>query len=480
MKVLSAMLLAALSGVAAAQPGATPPAQPAPLSPPPAGSSTTPATPTAPDPTRPTTSSGAEILTLPRAIEIAIQQQPSLRQTRAAVEAALGRIDQAKVARNPTLSLSATAALSSGTKFDPKNNFSEGNFFTSVESGQLMASSSWRIYDFGVTGNNIHAAELTADATAATLGTTTLDTRTNVEVAFLEAVARRKLVLVAETTVKSEDGHLDQAKRFVAAGAKDPIEVAMAQANFANAKSALAQAQSNEAISLANLRSAIGWLSPERSPVVSADWPEPADADPGSLTDLVTTARKQRPELAQLELQIQAADATLSSARDERLPVLSASGSILWAPHTGNDRPDPSWTVGLNLSWALYDGGRAAADSRVARANVASAAAQRDTLLVTLTSALDSARSQIIANRENVRASTEAVSAARSELQLAEARYKQGLGSQIELTDAQTAVTTAEGNLVTAEWQLATAWAQLHRAAAVDITKVEPTQKQAN
>ena len=60
-------------------------------------------------------------------------------------------------------------------------------------------------------------------------------------------------------------------------------------------------------------------------------------------------------------------------------------------------------------------------------------------------------------------ASNEAVTAARAQLQLAEARYAQGLGSQIELADAQTAVTTAEGNLVQAQWQLAEAWATLHR-----------------
>ncbi|HET9624189.1 MAG TPA: TolC family protein [Kofleriaceae bacterium] len=472
MKVLSAILLTALSGVAAAQPGAQP-AQP--LAPPPTGSSATPATPSAPDPNRPTTSSGAEILTLQRAVEIAIQQQPTLRQSRADLEAARGRIDLAKVARNPVLALSAQAGTQSGQTFD-KNEIPAGNFNTHIEFANLRAQANWTIYDFGQTSANIRAAELNAEATAATVGTTTLDIRTNVEVTFLEAVARRKLVLVAETTVKSEDGHLDQAKRFVAAGAKDPIEVAQAQSRFANARSALAQAQSNEAIALANLRSAIGWLSPERAPVVSADWPTPSDADPDALDQLVTTARKQRPELAQLDLQIQAADATLDAAHAERRPTLSAAGDILWTPRTGNTEPDPSWAASLTLSWNLWDGGRAAADSRIANANLASAAAQRDGLLVTLTSQIDSARSQIVANRENVRASTEAVAAARSELQLAEARYAQGLGSQIELTDAQTAVTTAEGNLVTAEWQLATAWAQLHRAVAIDISKVESTR----
>jgi outer membrane protein TolC len=56
--------------------------------------------------------------------------------------------------------------------------------------------------------------------------------------------------------------------------------------------------------------------------------------------------------------------------------------------------------------------------------------------------------------------------AAQAQLKLSEARYAQGLGSQIELADSMTAVTTAAGNLVSAEYQLAVAWATLERALA--------------
>ncbi|HEY0194288.1 MAG TPA: TolC family protein, partial [Kofleriaceae bacterium] len=445
MKVLSVMLLAALSGVAAAQPGAQPtqPATPArgtpaaPLAPPSnTGSTATPATPTAPDPSRPTTSAGGEVLSLDRALQIAMQQQPTLREARAQVLAAEGRIDLAKVARNPAINVAASGTIGS-TGVRPCDELSPngatcGGFFHSAEGLNLSANASWRIYDFGQTSANIRAAELTADATAAAVNTNVLDVRTNVETTYLEAVARRRLVEVAEATVKSEDGHLDQARRFVAAGAKDPIEVAQAQARDANAKSALAQAQSNEAISLANLRSAIGWVNPERSPTVSPNWPSPSDAEPPALGALVETARKLRPEIIQLDKQLGAADAGLTAARAERRPVLSANADMLWAPGNDDWSPQPSWAATLQLSWALFDGGRSAADQKIALANIANAAAQRDGLLVTLTSQIDSARSQIVANRENVRASTEAVSAARAQLQLAEARYAQGLGSQIE------------------------------------------------
>lgn len=434
MKSFSVMFLAALTGVAAAQPAAQPAAPPA---------------------------RAPEVLTLERAIEIAMRQQPSLRQSKAQVEAARGRVDLARVPLKPTLSVDGS--LATGSTVTP----GEGpDFFSHAESTGLGAQVQWRIYDFGLTAANVRAAELSAEATASTVATTTLDIRTSVEVAYLESVARRRVVRVAEATVQSEDAHLDQARRFVAAQAKDPIEVAQAQARYANAKSALAQALSNEAIALANLRSAIGWVDPETSPIVATEWPTPAETEPASLVALVATARKFRPEIVQLDKQIAAAEANLDAARAERRPVLSASASTQWSPGTGDWSPEPSWNAGLFLSWQLFDGGRSAADARIASANVASAVASRDSLLVSLTSELDSARAQIVANRENVRASTEAVAAARAQLQLADARYTQGLGSQIELADAQTAVTTAEGNLVQAEFQLASAWAQLHRATA--------------
>jgi outer membrane protein len=398
-----------------------------------------------------------QTLTLPRAIEIAKQQQPSIRVNRANIESSLARVDQARVAQRPQVSLSATVAASSS---QPPT----GGFFDPQLRTGLGANANWRIFDFGQTRANIRAAEASAQAVAATVGTTTLDIESSVSIAFLEAIARQRLIAVFEATVKSEELHLDQARRFVAAQAKDPIEVVQAQARAANARSSLAQAQSSAAVALANLRSAIGWVDPQVTFVVDQSWPSVPTEDPAGLVALVETARKRRPEIAQLDLQIVAAEASVTAARAQRRPVLSAQANTGYDPGSGSWDAEPTWNAGLTLSWDLYDGGRSAADVRAARAGVAGAIAQRDQLLVSLNSQLDAARAQIISNRANVTASTEAVEAARAQLKLADARYAQGLGSQIELADAQTAVTTAEGNLITAEWQLADAWAQLRRA----------------
>jgi len=411
----------------------------------------------------------AETLTMDQAVQIALQQQPSVRQARAQVAVANARVDQVKTNLRPQVTLSAGVDAAGGA----------GSNVANVRGGlSVGASASWKITDFGYTRAQVRAAELDAEATAATTQTNVLDVRTDVEQTYLEAVARARLVTVAETTVKSEEQHLDQARRFVAAQAKDPIEVVQAQARAANAKASLAQARSSAAIALANLRSAIGWVDPNKTVGVSESWPTaPRNEAPPALPALVDSARKSRPEIVQLDRQVAAADATIDVAQLSRRPVLSADARTSWSPGgsyaedpatrsfaTDWDLSHPQWSVGLNLSWQIFDGGRQAADIEIATAQRESALAQRDALLLSLTTQLEAARAQIEANRASIAASTEAVDAARAQLKLAEARYAQGLGSQIELADAQTAVTTAEGNLIQAEWQLATAWASLRRA----------------
>ncbi len=449
MKTIASIILASslLASAAHAQPGAA--AKPAaPASAP---------TPPTPAPTTMAPVATAARLSLADALARARQQHPDIRSTQASIAAAHARVELANVATKPTAT--AAASLATGSK-----NGVNGGFFEPALSTGISAQASWRIYDFGQTRANIRAAEASAAASDAALPTTMLDITSTVTAAYLDAVARARLVASAEATVLSEEAHLDQARRFVAAQAKDPIEVVQAQARAANARSALAQAQSDAAVALANLRAAIGAVDVTDDFSVDTAWPTlPTDAPP-TLATLVASARQHRPEIVQLDRQIAASNASLNAARAERRPVLNAQAQTQWNPGSSDWSPQPSWSAGLTLSWQFLDGGRAAADISVANANVASAMAQRDGLLISLQVQLESARAQIVAATVNVTASTEAVTAAQAQLKLANARYTAGLGSQIELADAQTAVTKAEGNLINAQWQLARAWTQLQRA----------------
>src|SRR4029078_11795114 len=97
------------------------------------------------------------------------RQQPSLRLSRAQLEAALGRADLARVGRNPTIVLEGSVGTSSGQKVPVGMGMGSGSgsgdgtgsgnngerlgpdFFSHQESTGLSATASWRIYDFGQT-----------------------------------------------------------------------------------------------------------------------------------------------------------------------------------------------------------------------------------------------------------------------------------------------------------------------------------------
>ena len=231
----------------------------------------------------------------------------------------------------------------------------------------------WTIYDFGLTHANVNAARREHGRVGRRRShSTALDVRLAVENAYLQAVAYRRLVIVAQTTVKSELGHVDQAKRFVAAQAKDPIEVAQAEATLANAQSAeaLGREQRGRRAREPALRDRLarsgapagrsirtGRHRRRERPATSASTSRPrASIGPTSSRSRRTSSRRRRAPTA---------------AHAERRPTLGASGiDRLYARDRKLEPAADRGRAGLTLSWALWDGGQAAPPTcSVANAN---------------------------------------------------------------------------------------------------------------
>ena len=171
--------------------------------------------------------------------------------------------------------------------------------------------------------------------------------------------------------------------------------------------------RATQAIALANLRAAIGWLDPtrdagRRSELAGAARPATRRSSPRSSRPRASTA----PRSSQLDKQIVAAEASIDAAHAERRPVLSATAQHRSGRprHRATGTPQPAGAPASRCRGSCTTAAAAAADvaGRATRTSRV-ALAQRDALLVTLTSQLDSARAQIVANRANVAASTEAV-----------------------------------------------------------------------
>ncbi|HET9554949.1 MAG TPA: TolC family protein [Anaeromyxobacteraceae bacterium] len=400
------------------------------------------------DPAAAAPAAGAEPLTLERAVEIALAHQPQRAAARARTRAARARVGQAAAGLLPQAS--ATAGL--GRSHAPEPVGTANSVSLGLQASQLL-------FDFGQTWNRTGAASASADAATQDERTTLQSAVLAVRAAWFNAGAARDLVEVARETLANREAHLAQVKGFVEVGTRPEIDLAQARADRASAVVQLIGAENDLATARAQLDQAMGLDAPSDAPLSAEPYPA-VPGEEGTVEELLAEALRARPEVASLERQRAAQQATLRSVEGQYGPTLAASGKVGEAG-TAVDDLSRSWSYGLTLTWPLFEGGRTRAQVEEARATLDGFDAQETTLRQQIRLELTQARLAVRAARASLEATGELVSSARERLRLAEGRYQSGLGSGIELNDAQVALTTAEAQEVKARFTLASARAQL-------------------
>jgi outer membrane protein len=128
------------------------------------------------------------------------------------------------------------------------------------------------------------------------------------------------------------------------------------------------------------------------------------------------------------------------------------------------DETRRSWSAGVGLTWTLLEGGLTAARVREARAALDQLDAEDEAFQQGIRLELEQARLAVRSARASLEASGEVVLNARERLRLADARYRAGLGSGLELSDAQVALNNAAAQEVKARFALGSARASLAKA----------------
>jgi len=269
-------------------------------------------------------------------------------------------------------------------------------------------------------------------------------------------------VVVAQEAADNFGKHLEQIQGFVEVGTRPEIDLAQARADLANARSQLIDAQNNYLIAKAQLNQAMGVIGPTDYEVADESL-APVSGEESPLDALSNEAMKGRPELVALDEQIRAQLQTVSAIKGAYGPTLDATAG---ATQGGTRIDDLGWnlSVGVTLTWQIYQGGFTTAQVHEAEATAGQLAAQLDLLRQQVRFDVEQASLAVRAAKAVIEADRETVVNARDRLRLAEGRYETGVGSAIELGDAQVALTTAEAQTVQAENRLSTARAQLLRA----------------
>jgi TolC family type I secretion outer membrane protein len=405
-------------------------------------------------------------LTLNRAIVIALQENPAVKQSRETVAATRYNIGVARAAYLPQVNFLAnyyygnafpgSSRSSSGGSAGSIGGLGVTNFYLyQFQANQLL-------YDFGKTPGIIQESRATFGQTqqdyASTRQQVVLDART----AYFGYLAAQRAQKVQEETVKQNQDLLKQAQGFYRVGLKAKIDVTKAEANLYQAEANLIQAKNNVKLAQVTLMTALGlktWPFSQVEDVLEVTTP------PRGLEELKAQALERRPEIIKNRHLQEYNEAAIKVASAGYFPTLSSVAAYGWQSFDQPFATLPSnWYVGAAMTFPLFEGFSTAYAVSQNKAQMRASLENYEVLRQNVTKEVNQAYLNVNSGWELIRATKKALEAARENLRLAWGRYQAGVGTIIEFTDAQVQFSQADLNFVQALYNYRVYEAQLDKA----------------
>ena len=412
-----------------------------------------------------------ESLNLKRCIEIALKKQPVIAAAVGNVDVNTSLVGQAKSNYYPQINWS-----SSYNRVLPASN---RNFVSSTgttgSSGGVISSSgasgsfdeystgfglNQLIYDFGKTPSQVKIQNLNLDSSRSDLENTTDQTILTVKQAYYGVVQAKYNVLVAKDTVKQTSQHLDQAKGFYEVGTHPKFDVIKAEVDLSNAKLNLIRNENASKISIVSLNNAMG--IPD-APEYSIDENMSFARYEITLEDALTKAYQNRPDLKSIVSKREAAGRSIELARTGYYPVLTGSASYSWSGEQISSL-DHGWDVGAALTFPLFNGFLTKYQVEEAKANLNILRANEESLKQTIFQDVQQAYLTLRAAEEAIPTAKLGVEQSQENLDIANGRYKAGVGNPIEVTDAEVGLANSRTSYIQALYADKVAQAALEKA----------------
>ncbi len=325
------------------------------------------------------------------------------------------------------------------------------------------------IYDFGKTTGAIGVGKSNLKATDAQLQRQVQDVIFQVKVAYYNVLEKRRLIDVANESVKSFKQHLDRAQLYFKAGVRTKIDVINAEVELSNANMSLLRAQYSLKTAKVALEQVLG-IKPNHGRYALNNDKVQLDnifdtmpPVPDTLDNLIKNAMVQRPDIIQMQNLIKAAKANFKRIKGDYWPSIKAE-----AKYNDYDTDlslyKDSWEVGLAATWDLFSGLHTKGAVMEAHGRLLENQAQLQDLQLAVVREVTESYLRTDENRESVQIALQTLELAKENVLLAEKRYKSGANDVIEFNDAQLSLTRTRNELVVTYYGYLTALAGVEYA----------------
>lgn len=403
------------------------------------------------------------------AVEKALTNNPQTRVSESRLRIAELKIREAKTGKKPLVQFSQSVIRSNNPVFVFGSLLEQGRFGTSnfaidslnnpngLTNLRSLVSGSMPLFDQYQTKARIEIAttamsqaELQAEAVRQQL-------RFDVVRNFYGVVLGKQMLMVSQEAVRSAEVNRKKTKDMSDVGMTTDADFLAAEVELANVVQQKLEAESQLTVTTAALNLLLG-EKPEFQREVIGDLQEkyfPIDDQEAS----IRIALANRPDYLSSELSVKNSKRQTRAVKDLKLPKVDAFGNVGYSsPYIANGSTD--YTVGISLTYTLFDAGRKARNEQAAEAETL-AESEKSVLANQISFGVVRAFQDHKTAKSKIQVSIKSITQAEESLRIVQDRYKFGLTSFNEVIRSESALVRAKYNLLTARYEYYVSYASL-------------------
>ena len=259
-----------------------------------------------------------------------------------------------------------------------------------------------------------------------------------VKQSFYSVILAQENLQITEQALGQAEAHLQIAESFYQSGRASRFDLLRAKVEMAKFKPEVIRAKNDLALAKESLAILLSQPS-------SLEIEEKLKFEPGLLIldEALQAALAGRSDLKSLRLQGDMAGLSIRITQAVNLPSLSFMGNYQYTS-SGGSKWKNDWNVNLVLGFTLFDAGKNKAQVEQQRSQVRQMQLAIKQLRDGIQLEVKQAFWNIQAAKESLVAQEQSIQQAKEALSIAEARYKSGTITQVEVLDAQLALTSAQ------------------------------------